>query len=120
MIQKVSVAIVLAAMLTALIAPRAAAAEPAPRRLTFADLAAMAVQNNLSLRAAAIDVAVARAQLAQAQGARTPQAGLSGAYTRTQEMPPLDPNNMAQPNSDTEFFRKVLLNDSLWEKLISS
>lgn len=33
---------------------------------------------------------------------------------------PTDPNQAPTMESDTEFFRKVLLNDSLWEKLISS
>jgi two-component system probable response regulator PhcQ len=33
---------------------------------------------------------------------------------------PADPNLAPTTHSDTEFFRKVLLNDALWEKLISS
>jgi signal transduction histidine kinase len=33
---------------------------------------------------------------------------------------PLDPNLAPIAEDDTEFLRKVLLNDSLWEKLISS
>ena len=33
---------------------------------------------------------------------------------------PIDPDAMPAPESDTEFLRKVLLNDKLWEKLIKS
>jgi signal transduction histidine kinase len=33
---------------------------------------------------------------------------------------PLDPNVAPVVENDTEFLRKVLLNDTLWEKLISS
>jgi signal transduction histidine kinase len=33
---------------------------------------------------------------------------------------PADPNVAPTMESDTDFFRKVLLNDALWEKLISS
>ncbi|HHY84329.1 MAG TPA: hybrid sensor histidine kinase/response regulator [Verrucomicrobia bacterium] len=33
---------------------------------------------------------------------------------------PLDPNEVPSGTTDTEFLRKVLLNDSLWEKLIRS
>lgn len=64
-----------------------AKAQPAARRVSFADVATAVVQNNLQLRAAALDVTVAQAQLAQAQGGRLPQVGLSGLYTRNQERP---------------------------------
>jgi two-component system, probable response regulator PhcQ len=33
---------------------------------------------------------------------------------------PLDPNQISQAAPDTDFLRKVLLNDSLWQKLITS
>jgi signal transduction histidine kinase len=33
---------------------------------------------------------------------------------------PLDPEKIPQSESDTDFLRKVMLNDSLWEKLIST
>jgi two-component system, probable response regulator PhcQ len=33
---------------------------------------------------------------------------------------PLNPNQPSQPEQDTEFLNKVLLNDSLWEKLIAA
>lgn len=62
-----------------------AAAEPAPRRLSFAEIASAVLQNNLQLRVAAFEVSIARAQLAQAQGGRQPQVSVAGAYTRTQE-----------------------------------
>jgi len=60
-------------------------AQAAPRRLTFAELASTVMQNNLQLRAAALDVAVAEAQLAQARAGRQPQVVVSGAYTRVQQ-----------------------------------
>lgn len=70
----------------------AAQGGPTARRLSFAQVAEFTLQNNLQLRAAAFDMAIARAQLAQAEGAKGPQASVSGAYTRTQELPLLDPN----------------------------
>ena len=73
------------ALASTLVAP--ANAQPATRRVSFADVATAVVQNNLQLRAAALDVSVAQAQLAQAQGARLPQVGVSGSYTRNQERP---------------------------------
>jgi outer membrane protein TolC len=71
-----------------------AGAQTASRRVSFADVTTAVVDNNLQIRAAAFDVAVARAELAQAEGARAPQTALSGSYTRTQQQPnPLiDPN----------------------------
>src|SRR5207244_8735793 len=68
---------------------------PAARQISFADVAAAVVQSNFQLRAAALNIAIAQAQLAQAQGGQMPQATLSGSYTRTQEPPPaflLNPN----------------------------
>lgn len=64
---------------------RPAAAQPAPRRLSFAEAATLAVQQNLALRAAALDVAVAEAQLAQARAAAAPQLNLAASYTRLQQ-----------------------------------
>ena len=91
-------------------------AQPAARRLSFAEAAAAVLQANLRLRAAAFDVAVAEAQLAQARGAKLPQATVSATYTRfgdrpgqtltipnpfgaappviTFTLPPLDPNQL--------------------------
>src|SRR5439155_2278481 len=68
---------------------------PAARQISFADVAAAVVQSNFQLRAASLNVAIAQAQLAQAQGGQMPQATLSGSYTRTQELRPafpLDPD----------------------------
>src|SRR3972149_1903071 len=62
-----------------------AAAQPTPRRLAFAEVASTALQTNLQLRVALLDVAVAEAQLAQARGAKNPQVSVSGSYTRSQE-----------------------------------
>src|SRR3970282_2894987 len=59
--------------------------QPAPRRLAFAEIASTALRNNLQLRVAMLDVAVAEAQLAQARGAKNPQVSASGSYTRSQE-----------------------------------
>src|SRR5947208_3164715 len=64
---------------------------PAARQISFADVAAAVVQSNFQLRAAALNIAIAQAQLAQAQGGQMPQATLSGSYTRTQEPPPAFP-----------------------------
>src|SRR2546425_4454917 len=74
--------------------PLPAAAQAASRRVSFTDVATAAVDNNLQLRAAAFDVAMARAELAVAQGARVPQTALAGTYTRTQQQPnpAIDPN----------------------------
>jgi len=71
-----------------------AIAQAPSRRVSFADVATAVVDNNLQLRAAAFDVAIARAELVQAQGARTPQTALAGSYTRTQQQPnpAIDPN----------------------------
>src|SRR5713226_10698978 len=71
-----------------------ATAQAPSRRVSFADVATAVVDNNLQLRAAAFDVAMARAELAQAQGARVPQTALAGSYTRTQQQPnpAIDPN----------------------------
>jgi outer membrane protein TolC len=57
-------------------------AQQAPRRLSFAAVASGVLQNNLRLRAAAFDVAIAEAQLAQARGARLPHVTVTGGYTR--------------------------------------
>jgi len=91
------------AVLLALTTPALASAQPfdiaqggpAARQISFADVAAAVVQSNLQLRAASLNVAIAQAQLAQAQGGQMPQATLSGSYTRTQELRPafpLDPD----------------------------
>src|SRR5438552_331696 len=87
------------AVLLALTTPVLASAQPfdvaqggpAARQISFADVAAAVVQSNFQLRAAALNVAIAQAQLAQAQGGQMPQATLSGPYTRTQEPPPAFP-----------------------------
>src|SRR5436309_3409402 len=87
------IASLLFAILLAGALPPPAMAQPAARPLSFASVAQATLQDNLQLRAAAFDVAVAQSQLAQAQGAKLPQANLSGSYTRNQEQPLLaDPN----------------------------
>jgi len=87
------IASLLFAILFAGALPTRALAAPVARPLSFASVAQTALQDNLQLRAAAFDVAVAQAQLAQARGAKLPQANLSGSYTRNQEQPLLaDPN----------------------------
>jgi outer membrane protein len=60
-------------------------AQPAPRRLSFAEAVSLAVQQNLALRAAALDVAVAEAQLAQARAGGAPQLNLTSSYTYLQQ-----------------------------------
>lgn len=78
------------AMLTAMLAvaaPQPALGQAAPRRLSFAELVTAVAQSNLSLRAAAFDVAIAQAQLAQARGARLPQVTATGSYATGQQVP---------------------------------
>jgi outer membrane protein TolC len=58
----------------------------APRPITMVEALTQAAQNNLTLRAAAFEVAIARAQLAQAEGVRSGQLILSASYTRTNEI----------------------------------
>jgi len=77
--------VALLAALVLLWADARAAAQPAARRLSFAEAAALALQQNPGLRAAALDVAVAEAQRAQAQAARNPQLSLTGSYTYLQQ-----------------------------------
>jgi outer membrane protein len=79
-IQRLSVSILAIVVLAAL--GRPVAAQPPARRLSFAEVATAVLQANLRLRTAAFDVSVAEAQLAQARGARLPQATVSGSYTR--------------------------------------
>ncbi len=78
-------AIVLMALILTVALPAGTSAQPASRRLSFAELATTVMQNNLQLRAAALDVAVAEAQLAQARTGRLPQVAVSASYTRAQE-----------------------------------
>ncbi len=78
--------VILFAVLALTFAP-AAQGQPAGRRLAFAEVATATLQNNLQLRVAMLDVAVAEAQLAQARGAKNPQVSVSGSYTRSQERP---------------------------------
>lgn len=83
----------LVAILIAGALPASAIGQPASRPLSLANVAQVVLRDNLQLRAAAFDVAIAQAQLAQARGAKLPQASLSGSYTRNQEHPAaLDPN----------------------------
>jgi outer membrane protein len=56
-----------------------------PRRLSFTDAVTLALQQNLGLRAGALDVAIAEAQLAQARGAKSPQVSLQATYTYLQQ-----------------------------------
>jgi len=55
-------------------------AQPAPRRVGFAELTTLALERNLQLRAAALDLAIARAALAQVRAARQPQVSLQSSY----------------------------------------
>src|SRR3989304_6125762 len=55
--------VILFAVLALTFAP-SAQGQPAPRRLAFAEVATATLQNNLQLRVAMLDVAVAEAQLA--------------------------------------------------------
>jgi len=56
-----------------------------PRPVTLVEALTQAAQNNLSLRAAAFEIVVARAQLAQAEAVRSGQLILTASYTRVNE-----------------------------------
>ncbi len=60
-------------------------AQPAPRRLGFAQVATLALERNLQLRAAALELAIAQAALAQALAARQPQVSLQTSYLYLQQ-----------------------------------
>jgi outer membrane protein len=71
-----------------LLAAPAAAQTPtpsAPRPLGLAEAIATALQQNQQLRVAAFEVAIARAQLAQARAATSPQLNGQASVTRTKE-----------------------------------
>lgn len=75
-----------AALLAAVLGPPSPRAwAQAPRPVTMAEALTLAAQNNLTLRAAAFEVSIARAMLAQAEAARTGQLVLTGSYTRVNE-----------------------------------
>jgi outer membrane protein TolC len=75
------------ALLVTFSLPAAVSGQAGPRRLSFGELATIVAQNNLSLRAAAFEVAIAEAQLAQARGGRLPQLSLTGSYATGQQRP---------------------------------
>ncbi len=62
-----------------------AEAQPLIRQLSFAEAVSLAVQQNLALRAAMLDVMVAEAQLAQARAGGAPQLNLTSSYTYLQQ-----------------------------------
>lgn len=76
-------AIALAVMVLA--APALPAAAQAPRPVTLVEALTLAAQKNHGLRVAAVEVKIARAQLAQAEAAKSGQITLSASYTRTNE-----------------------------------
>jgi len=84
MLRTIAASILMALLFTGA-RPAESFAQPASRRLSFAELASTVLQNNLQLRVAALDVAVAEAQLAQARAGRQPQVVVSGSYTRAQQ-----------------------------------
>ncbi|MGH2404023.1 MAG: hypothetical protein ACRDGN_06090, partial [bacterium] len=61
------------------------AAAQAPRPITLVDALTTAAQSNLSLRVAAFEVTVARAQLNQAEAAKIGQLVLTASVTRLNE-----------------------------------
>ena len=82
---KWTIAVLVMTSLFSGVLPADTSAQPASRRLSFAELASTVMQNNLQIRAASLDVAVAQVQLAQARAAKQPQVGVSASYTRSQE-----------------------------------
>ena len=81
------VALILMSVLLAGALPAAAQgpAPPQPTQLSIGEALRLAVTQNQQLKVAAFEVAVARAQLAQARAGTAIQANVQGAYTRTQE-----------------------------------
>lgn len=65
-----------------------APAQPAARPITLAQALALAAQHNHQLRVAAFEVAVARAQLGQAEAFRRGLLTLNASYTRLSDRPP--------------------------------
>ncbi len=61
------------------------AAAQAPRPVTLVEALTLAAQKNHGLRVAAVEVKIARAQLAQAEAAKSGQVTLSASYTRVNE-----------------------------------
>jgi len=61
------------------------AAAQAPRPVTMVEALTLAAQKNHGLRVAAVEVKIARAQLAQAEAAKSGQLVLSASYTRVNE-----------------------------------
>jgi len=68
-----------------LAAPVLPAAAQAPRPVTLVEALTLAAQKNHGLRVAAVEVKIARAQLAQAEAAKSGQLTLSASYTRVNE-----------------------------------
>jgi outer membrane protein len=73
--------------LLALLAPAQVARAQAPRPITLAEALTLAAQNNHTLRVAAFEAMVARAQLAQAEAVRRGTLTLGATYTRINERP---------------------------------
>ena len=70
---------------TVLITAVVPATAQARRRLAFGDVAPVVLRENLQLRAAALDVAIAKAQLDQARSGARPLLGVTTSYSRAQE-----------------------------------
>lgn len=99
--------------------PQAAFAQ-ASRPLTLAEALALAAQNNHTLRVAAFEATVARAQVAQAEAARRGVLTLGASFTRTNErtgstivippIPPLfpDPITITLPSPDPNLYSVAL------------
>ncbi len=75
----------LAVGVAAVLVPALRASAQAPRPITLAEVLTLAAQHSPALRVAAFEVAVARAQLAQAEAARHGTLVLTGSYTRLNE-----------------------------------
>lgn len=73
--------------LLALLAPAQTAWAQAPRPITLAEALTLAAQNNHTLRVAAFEATVARAQLAQAEAVKRGTLVLNASYTRINQLP---------------------------------
>lgn len=75
-------------ILATLVPQAVAQTTQAPRSLTLMEAITVAVQQNQQLRGAALEVSIARAQLAQARAAASGQVNAQASYTRLMEQGP--------------------------------
>ncbi|MDR7509636.1 MAG: TolC family protein [Armatimonadota bacterium] len=87
---------VVGAVVCVAIAAPAARSQPV-QRLTVQQAVDLALRQNPQVQVAAFDVAIARAQLAQARAGTAVQVSVQGSYTRTQEQEPIGFGSLTLP-----------------------